>query len=441
MSIAAPSKISPSPVAPQRQRKRILVGAYAVSPARGSEPGVGWQICSRLAKFHDVTVLCSPGVPGPDANCSRDEIAQHIARHGPVDGLTLKFIEPPPLSWLFQRETTLCRRTLYYTGAAAWQRAAYAVANEIHRNQPFDLVHHLNITGYREPGYLWKINAPFVWGPIGGASNLPRKYFDLLSKKERLFYAIRNWTNGFQKSGARCRAAANRADHIWAISDADAQMVRDQWGHPVQQMLETGAVQREQGSVRNYDAHRPLKIIWSGKHIGRKALPILLHAIASLKDRSTVQLTVVGEGPETGHWKSLADSLGLNGIHWTGHVSQETALNEMSRSDLLAFTSVLEGTPHVVLEALSLGLPIICHNACGMGIAVTDDCGIRIPLQDSAASILGFAAAITRLAASPAELTRLSQAALRRAADLSWDSKVDQMLEVYDQLLAQHAHR
>src|SRR5271156_1185413 len=176
--IAAPVKISPSAIARPRQRKRILIGAYAVSPARGSEPGVGWQICSRLAKFHDVTVLCSPGVPGPDANCSRDEIAQHTARHGPIDGLTIKFIEPPPLSWLFQRETTLCRRTLYYTGAAAWQRAAFSVAADIHRDRPFDLLHHLifSVCGYLV--YLWILNAPFVWGPIGGASNLPRRYFN-----------------------------------------------------------------------------------------------------------------------------------------------------------------------------------------------------------------------------------------------------------------------
>jgi len=434
--IAAPLQISPPPAVSQRPRKRILVGAYAISPARGSEPGVGWQICSRLARFHDVTVLCSPGVPGPDANCSRDEIAQHVARHGAIDGLTLKFVEPPPLSWLFQRETMLCRRTLYYAGAAAWQRAAYSIAADLHVDQPFDLVHHLNITGYREPGYLWKLNAPFVWGPIGGASNYPAKYFDLLSRKERLFYAIRNWTNGWQKSSRRCRAAAAKADHIWAISDADADMVRRQWGHPAQQMLETGTVRRQQGSVRDYDANRPLRVVWSGKHIGRKALPILLHALARLKNRNSVELTVVGDGPETAHWKSLAQSLGLTTIRWTGHVSQELALKEMSGADLLAFTSVMEGTPHVVLEALSLGVPIVCHDACGMGIAVTDDCGIRIPLRDSAASFAGFADAITRLAASPAELVRLSQGALRRADDLSWDGKVDQMLQVYDQVLA-----
>jgi hypothetical protein len=28
----------------------------------------------------------------------------------------------------------------------------------------------LNMIGYREPGYLWKLNVPFVWGPMGGTN-------------------------------------------------------------------------------------------------------------------------------------------------------------------------------------------------------------------------------------------------------------------------------
>ena len=71
------------------------------------------------------------------------------------------------------------------------------------------------------------------------------------------------------------------------------------------------------------------------------------------------------------------------------------------------FTSLQEATSTVVPEALSLGLPVICHDVCGMEVAVTPECGIKIPLLDPATSIRGFVEAILKLS-HPMELERLS---------------------------------
>ncbi len=409
-------------------RRRILVSANAVSPARGSESGVGWQICSRLAKYHDITVLCSIGVPGPDATCFRDE----INAHGPVPGLTIRFVEPPLLSKLFQRETTLCRRTVYYTGYKAWQRAALKVARGLHREKPFDLIHQLNMTGFREPGYLWKLDAPFVWGPVGGAANYPAGFFDLLTARDRLFYSVRTLTNRVQSKSPRPRAAARRAGHVWAISAEDAALLRS-WGTTAERMLETGSTPRPAAAVRTYDGTRPMRVVWSGRHLGRKALPILLKAAALLKDR--IEIIVLGDGPETAPWKALASSLGLDKITWTGNLTQADALAESSKADVMAFTSVLEGTPHVVVESLSLGLPVICHDACGMGAAVTPGCGILIPMTDSETSVRWFAESLRSLAADPGKVAALSRGALARSAELGWDRIAGRIAGTYQSVL------
>jgi glycosyltransferase involved in cell wall biosynthesis len=409
-------------------RRRVLISANAVSPARGSEPGVGWQVCSRLARFHDVTVLCAAGVSGPDATCFRDE----ITAHGPVPGLTIRYVDPPLLSFLFQRETALCRRTFYYTGYKSWQRAAYKVAVDLHREKPFDLIHQLNMTGYREPGYLWKIAAPFVWGPVGGAANYPPGFYDLLGRRDRLFYSVRTGTNRLQSKSKRCRQAAEKSKHVWAISSEDVDLIRS-WGVTAERMLETGATARDAAAVRTYDGTRPLRVVWSGRHLGRKALPILLQTAAKLKDR--VELVVLGDGPETAAWKSLAASLGVDKIRWTGNLTQADALAESARADVLAFTSVLEGTPHVVVESLSLGLPVVCHDACGMGAAVTDECGVLIPMRNSEESVAAFTEALRSLAADPAMVVRLSRGALARAAELSWDRIAERIAAVYERIL------
>ena len=239
--------------------------------------------------------------------------------------------------------------------------------------------------------------------------------------------------NGLQMRSSRCLAAAARALYIWAIGPEDVELVEKTWNHQVERLLETGSTQRDQASVRNYNGTRPLKIVWSGRHLGRKALPILLETLAKLRDAgsTSLQLTVLGDGPETAHWKHIAQNLKLSNIIWAGNLSQAAALDEVANSDILAFTSVLEGTPHVVVEALSLGVPVICHRACGMGSAVTPDSGLLIEMKDPATSVKAFATAIQKLMDNPAELTRLSQGALNRANELSWDRLVEKLVDGY----------
>jgi hypothetical protein len=512
-------------------RRRILVGAYAVSPARGSEPGMGWNICRELAAWHDVTVLCAPGTPGADHSIHRREIEAYQKEHGPVPGLTFHFVSPPALSRLCQRESGLMRRTLYYTGYAAWQRAAYRAALELHRARPFELAHQLNITGYREPGYLWKLPVPFVWGPVGGAADIPPAFFGLMSGSDRCYYRLRNWGNAVQKRFAwRCRQAAAKASKVWAIGAETRRMARDRWGVDAADLLESGTNSLSGVRPKVREAGQPLRLVWSGVHIGRKALPILLHELAEMRrdpehvvcadarvplaasqiggadwpttrdgaspvcdasspifdgsspdcdasslifdpsspvcdanspicdgsspvcdaasggvvlkthtpsGQARVHVTILGDGPETMRWRHLADTLGVSPyLTWTGKLPRRDALLEVERADAMAFTSLQEGTPHAVLEALSLGLPVICHDACGMGAAVTDECGIKIDMHSPQASIAGFASALRRLCDSPGELTRLSAGALRRATELGWAAKGQRIALAYDQVLS-----
>jgi glycosyltransferase involved in cell wall biosynthesis len=422
MPLTATHSLPPAASVPAQRRLRVLVGCYALSPVRGSEPGMGWNICRAVAEHHDLTVLCTAGVPGWEPDIYRKEIDGWLRDNGRVPGLTIQYVPQTFWSNLVQREKELFRRTLYYSGYASWQRAAFRAAQSLHREQPFDLAHHLNMTGFREPGYLWQLDIPFVWGPVGGAANIPDAYLPLMSGMDRAFYRLRNWANERQKRSARRPLqAARAAKRIWAIGEENRRMAAEWGGHPVP-LLESGTKPRAEARVRQRDLSRPLRLAWSGLHIGRKGLPILLHAIASIKKEVPVEVAVLGGGPESARWKAEAARLGVaDRIRWTGQVSQSAALAEVAGADALAFTSVQEGTPHAVLEALSLGLPVICHDACGMGAAVTPQSGIRIPMLDPEQSISGFARAIRRLATDQDLLAALSAGALERASQLSWE--------------------
>ena len=109
------------------------------------------------------------------------------------------------------------------------------------------------------------------------------------------------------------------------------------------------------------------------------------------------------------------------------------ALEQMSQSNVLVHTSLKEATSNVVLEALERGLPVICHDACGMGTAVDERCGLKIPLRDPESSVRGFRDALIRVLDEPELLQRLSQGAFERAAELTWDKKVATYEHAYRQ--------
>jgi glycosyltransferase involved in cell wall biosynthesis len=429
---SVPPGDAPSPM----RRRRVLVSAIAVSPARGSEPGIGWNIGSRLAKYHDVTLMCLPGTHYPH----KQEIEAYVKEHGEIPGLTMLYIDAPKLYRLFDHSSSSFLRPFYYIGYASWQRAAYEKVKELHAQQPFELTHHLNILGYREPGYLWKLPIPFFWGPVAGASNLPWSYFPMLSWRDRLAYGLRNVANEIQKRMyRRPRKAARAAAHSWAIGEDNRRMFTDVFNVPAECLCEAGGKPQPQlASVKKYDPTvEPLRLVWAGYHLGRKAVPLVLHAIAKIGDEFPIRFTVIGNGPERATWENLARQLGIaDKVTWPGELPHAQALAEMSKGHVFTFPSLQEASSTVTLEALSLGLPVICHDACGMGFIVNADCGFKVPMISPARSIDGYVEALRALHQNPGDLEKLSRGALRRSEELSWDYAARMIAEGYDRVLA-----
>lgn len=420
-------------------RLRVLVSAYAFSPYRGSEHAVGWNVVTRLARHHDVTVLCGDVSARLE---TRQELNRFAAENPPIPGLTIHYVAPSKLITLIERVHAIPGFwAIYYLAYNLWQRRAYREAVTLHRQRPFHLAHQLNMIGYREPGYLWKLPIPFVWGPVGGAANEPLAFLPLFSWRGRFSVIARNAVNWMQKQfGCRPRKAARRAAKLWTVTSADHQMATRFWHVQAEPMIETGTAGQPNLPTRARQEHEPLHVVWSGLHEPRKALPIVLQAIAGLPFPDRTRLTVLGDGLESAAWKRLAGQLGVSGlIQWTGKLPRDQAMARMLEAHVCAFPSLKEGTPHVVLESLSLGLPVICHDACGMGIAVTDQSGIKIPLIDPQTSIAGFRQAIQRFLDEPELLSTLSAGALRRAQELSWDRKAQTFAQAYEDVVAMEA--
>jgi len=415
-----------------RRRLKVLISAYACDPGYGSEEGMGARWVTGIAAHHDIWLLtekdrCATAMMAYLAD--RPELSERIRvlavprqRYG------------ERISFFF----------MYYWTYMLWQKAAFRVAQELHGEIGFDLIHQLNMIGYREPGFLWRLNAPFVWGPIGGHAQMPWRFLKSLGRRGMVFYGIRNVLNWIQmRTSRRVRQAARRADVLITATAADQDAMARIHRRRSVLLNEQGALEPGAEVVKkSWDGIRPLRLVWAGLFFPRKALNLALEAVARVRGRVPVELHVLGTGESEAVWKASAVSLGIDSCcHWYGMVPHSDALRAIKDADVMLFTGLQEGTPSTVLEAIQGGVPVICHDACGFGAVINESCGIKIPMVSPERSVEGFAEALLSLHRNPSVLQRLSEGAIARAREQSWENKVNSMLDLYDQAIQSHKSR
>ena len=90
-----------------------------------------------------------------------------------------------------------------------------------------------------------------------------------------------------------------------------------------------------------------------------------------LKDFENVKLHVVGDGPLKDDLQKLSTSLGLkHRVTFYGQVDHLTTFQLIQKSNIFILNSTYEGLPHVILEAMACGVPVICNNVGGCGEVV-----------------------------------------------------------------------
>jgi len=401
----------------------VLVSAYACGPHWGSEIGMGWNWVTHLARYCRLRII---------TECEfRDYILDAIGSLHLAYAPRFHFID------IGEKARRRCWNSgdwRFYVDYRRWQLAAYRAAKDLASTESFDVVHQLNMIGYREPGFLWRLRNPFVWGPIGGHVQMPWRFLPMLGPSGMLYNTARNVVNALQmRLSRRVRLAARRADVLIAATAEDQAALTRIHRRPCILLNEQGAtVSASRVSRELYGSARPLRLVWCGTLMSSKALPIALGALAQASRKTNLELHIIGEGHQGPRWRAQAARLSIERFcHWHGRVEHTRCLAMISRSDCMLVSSLKEAASTVVLESLSLGVPVICHDMCGFGAVVNDTCGIKVPVISPRHSVEGFASAIVFLATHPETLARLSEGALRRARELSWDQMARRMVQAY----------
>jgi glycosyltransferase involved in cell wall biosynthesis len=106
----------------------------------------------------------------------------------------------------------------------------------------------------------------------------------------------------------------------------------------------------------------------------------------------------------------------------------------MGASDVLVLSSLSEGIPVVVIEAMAAGLPVVATAVGGVPEVVRHEReALLVPSQDEEA----MATSLRRLRDDPPLRRALGEAARQRALELfSLDTMAERYARIYEQMLA-----
>lgn len=406
---------------------KVLINAYACSPGMGSEPGMAWNWVSQLAHYCELHIITEGEF--------RDKIETAIPTL--EQGSNMHFYYNP----VSDKVRKMCWNQgdwRFYKHYRRWQWKTYLMAKDICSKEEIDVLHQLNMIGFREPGYLWKLSkesgVPFVWGPVDAKDQFPVAYLDGASMKTKLFMRLKNFLTIIQlRFSGRVHEAARQAAIVFSASSNSQRSFKRYMGIDSPLLNETGCYVQER-PLSDKSKKNTFDVLWVGKLDFRKQLSLALWTIAAVGNNH-VRFHVVGGG-DAGYYQQLAIDLGIaNWCVWHGSVSHDEVQVLMQKSDVFFFTSVAEGTPHVVLEAIGNNLPVVCFDTCGQGDVVNAKVGRKIFLSKPMQSVYDFAKVLNDLENGRNLLKQMSENCKQRQLELSWDEKAKTMLKWYEKIV------
>ncbi len=165
-----------------------------------------------------------------------------------------------------------------------------------------------------------------------------------------------------------------------------------------------------------------------------KGLQLAFRALDRVKRQSPeVRLLIAGAGPYQRDLIRMAVRLGISeNVTFMGRISEESKFKLYSESRIAISPSVREGFGISVIEANSVGTPVVAWNVPGLRDSVVDnETGFLVPFPDERA----FAKEILTLLDNDEVWNRFSENALKWSAIYSWDRASKKFDRVIDEVL------
>ena len=399
----------------------ILLSAYACRPNAGTEPGIGWNWAVHLAETGVTVHVLTAGR-------NRKAIEAYQSEH-PSSVLHFHFIDVP---WLNPMESGVRH---YLT----WQWMALRRARVLSKSVAFDVVQHVSYGSVHLPTPLWRLGVPTIFGPVGGGQTTPPSllsYFGEEARNERRRTRITKLLPHLPSY----RKAIRRMSIVLAANRNTFELVQQAGCQRVELLCDTGLrTDFFADSSRHFSASTPIRLLWVGRFLPRKGVELALDALQQATQH--FHLTLIGDGLEEGMLRSMIAERGLEErVFWAGKRLPWLEVREAYlHHDALLFTSLRDTFGSQILEAMSLGLPVIALNLSGAQDFIPPRAGIKIDIGATAAeTVERLASALNRFASvTIEERNAMSEEAWRQSRNSAWPTRAAFTLGLFQELLLQ----
>ncbi len=273
------------------------------------------------------------------------------------------------------------------------------------------------------------IHAHFATQPTELARKLSRQLHIPYSLTAHCYDIYRRPAADF---AARCRSASA----VITVSKANAKYMLDTLGAPASNLsIIPCGVDTDWFKPRSQSHAKAPLLVCASRMQAHKNLPVLLRACALLRDRGLwFRCAVLGDGDERANLEALRTSLGLDEIvRFQGLTSQEDVRAWWREASVGLLTSLAEGMPVSLMEALSSAVPVVATTVGGVPEMIQSGVnGFTVPINNPEA----VADAVAKIIANPEMASRMSKAARATALErFSLSHQVDSLLDIWNQVL------
>ena len=330
------------------------------------------------------------------------------------------------------------------------QLAQRRIVRRLVAEHGIEVIHQPMPVSPREPSMLFGFGVPVVIGPMNGGMDYPPAF-------RRNRGAAERWLLDAGRGSAallnRLMPGKRRAAALLVANGRTRDALPAGVCEHVVELVENGVdlgVWRPAPVAPPSPGHDGVTtFVFMGRLVDWKAVDLLLEAYARARARAPMRLWVLGDGSERAALEALATRLAVpigsdaevSAIHFAGWLPQAACAGRLAEADVLVLPSLLECGGAVVLEAMSLGKPVIATAWGGPLDYLDPSCGVLVAPASRGAIVEGFEAAMVALAQSPELRRSLGEQGLRKVRrEFDWETKVDGMLDIY-RVAMQHCTR